>query len=220
MQSNEAPGGRAAEREEMVRSQLAQRGITSEAVLEAMRNVPRECFVPDAFMRQAYRDAALPVECDQTISQPYIVARMTELLELQPHNRVLEIGTGTGYQTAILAKLVKHVYTIEWHLKLMSAAAQRLERLEQANVTLRCGDGSVGWPEHAPYDAIMVTAGAPEVPQPLCEQLTIGGRLVLPVGELSNQTLVRVVRTESGYQRHEHLSCRFVKLLGEKGWDV
>jgi protein-L-isoaspartate(D-aspartate) O-methyltransferase len=218
MQEDSAQGDRAAEREEMVRSQLARRGIRSEAVLEAMRQVPREWFVPEPLSRQAYEDGALPVDCGQTVSQPYIVARMTELLELQAQHRVLEIGTGTGYQTAILASLAQHVWTIEWHLKLMNRAADRLERLGYNNVTLRCGDGSVGWPEHAPYDAIMVTAGAPVVPDPLCEQLVTGGRLVIPIGEMADQTLVRVRRTESGYEREYHLKCRFVKLLGEKGW--
>lgn len=218
MRASHAQDDRAAEREEMVRSQLARRGIQSEPVLEAMRQVPRERFVPGALAGRAYGDAALPIECEQTISQPYMVARMTELLELQPEHCVLEIGTGSGYQTAILARLARYVFTVEWHLKLMNAAADRLERLGQQNVTFRCGDGSVGWPEHAPYDAIMVTAGAPDVPEPLCEQLTTGGRLVIPIGELANQILVRVRRTESGYQREENLSCRFVKLLGEKGW--
>jgi protein-L-isoaspartate(D-aspartate) O-methyltransferase len=211
-------GARAAEREEMVESQLARRGIRSEAVLEAMREIPREWFVSKGMLGQAYHDGALPVDCGQTISQPYIVARMTELLELQPEDTVLEVGTGTGYQTAILARLARHVYTIEWHLKLMNAAAHRLERMGQTNVTFRCGDGSLGWPEHAPYDAIIVTAGAPDVPQPLREQLVVGGRLVLPVGELCNQMLIRVRRTESDYTREDYLPCRFVKLLGAEGW--
>ena len=218
MPANSARDEWAVEREEMVRTQLARRGIQSEAVLQAMREVPREWFVPSAMVRQAYHDGALPIERGQTISQPYIVARMTELLEVQPEDRVLEIGTGTGYQTAILALLARHVFTIEWHLKLMNAAAQCLERLGQHNVTFRCGDGSLGWPERAPYDAIIVTAGAPDVPEPLREQLAVGGRLVIPVGEMENQVLVRVRRSESGYEREEHLRCRFVKLLGERGW--
>jgi protein-L-isoaspartate(D-aspartate) O-methyltransferase len=220
MLENRARDDRAAEREEMVRTQLARRGIRSEAVLEAMRQVPRERFVPEAISGQAYRDSALPIECEQTISQPYMVALMTELLELQPEHCVLEIGTGTGYQTAILARLARHVFTVEWHLRLMNAAVERLERLGCENVTFRCGDGSVGWPEHAPYNGIIVTAGAPDVPEPLCEQLVIGGRLVMPIGELANQVLVRVCRTESGCQREQHLSCRFVKLMGEQGWSA
>ncbi|MFQ5807769.1 MAG: protein-L-isoaspartate(D-aspartate) O-methyltransferase [Phycisphaerae bacterium] len=218
MPGNCTESDRAAERQEMVRTQLGRRGIRSEAVLEAMRQVPREWFVPEAISKQAYRDSALPIDCEQTISQPYMVARMTELLVLQPEHRVLEIGTGTGYQTAILARLARQVFTVEWHLKLMNTAVNRLEHLGQENVTFRCGDGSVGWPEHAPYDAIMVTAGAPDVPEPLRAQLAIGGRLVIPVGELANQILVRVCRTELGYEREEHLSCRFVRLMGEEGW--
>ena len=218
MQDNDARSDRATEREEMVRSQLAGRGIRSKAVLEVMRSVPREWFLPRNAAGQAYRDAALPVDCRQTISQPYMVARMTELLELQPEHRVLEIGTGTGYQTAILAALARDVYSVEWHLKLMNQAVERLERLGVENVTIRCGDGSLGWPEHAPYHAIIATAGAPDVPEPLRGQLAVGGRLVIPVGELSNQILVRIRRTESGFQREDYLSCRFVKLLGEAGW--
>jgi protein-L-isoaspartate(D-aspartate) O-methyltransferase len=218
MQEDSIHADRAGEREDMVRSQLARRGIRSEAVLDAMREVPRELFVSEPLLSQAYRDAALPIDCGQTISQPYIVARMTELLELQPTNRVLEIGTGTGYQTTILARLAQHVFTIEWHLKLMNAAAARLEQLDVENVAFRCGDGSVGWAEHAPFNGIIVTAGAPDVPQPLCEQLVIGGRLVIPVGGSSHQTLLRICRTESGYEREEYLPCRFVKLVGEKGW--
>ena len=206
------------EREEMIRTQLERRGIQAPAVLDAMRAVPRELFVPEEISNKAYSDAALPIECEQTISQPYIVARMTELLELEPGQRVLEIGTGSGYQTAILASLAGWVYTIEWHLKLLNLAADRLEHLEQTNVTFRCGDGSPGWPQQAPYDAIMVTAGAPTVPEPLQEQLAPGGRLVIPVGGMTNQTMVRVRRTESGFQREDHLSCRFVKLVGKEGW--
>jgi protein-L-isoaspartate(D-aspartate) O-methyltransferase len=202
----------------MVESQLARRGIRSTAVLDVMRSVPRELFLPAALADQAYRDAALPVECNQTISQPYIVARMTELLELRPTDRVLEVGTGTGYQTAILAALARHVYTIEWHLPLMTAAGARFDSLGLKNVTVRCGDGSVGWREHAPYDALMVTAGAPEVPKSLREQLAIGGRLVVPVGGFSNQVLAIIRRTETGFERDEQLPCRFVKLVGKEGW--
>jgi protein-L-isoaspartate(D-aspartate) O-methyltransferase len=209
---------RALEREEMVRTQIERRGVRAGAVLDAMLAVPREWFVAESIASKAYTDAALPIECEQTISQPYMVARMTELLELEPPQRVLEIGTGSGYQTAILALLSGQVYTVEWYLRLMSQAVARLERLGQTNVTFRCGDGSSGWPEHAPYDAILVTAGAPSVPKSLSNQLAPGGRLVIPVGGKGSQTLVRVVRTESGFEREEYLSCRFVKLVGEEGW--
>jgi protein-L-isoaspartate(D-aspartate) O-methyltransferase len=209
---------RQAEREEMVASQLARRGIAAEPVLEAMRRVPREWFVPKSLAGKAYADGALPIDCGQTISQPYMVARMTELLELGPQDRALEIGTGTGYQTAILACLCKHVFSTEWHLKLMTEAAERLKRLESKNVSLRCCDGSLGWPENAPFEGIIVTAGAPQVPAPLREQLAVGGRLVVPIGPMEDQTLVRVRRTESGYVQEQHIKCRFVKLWGAAGW--
>ncbi len=209
---------RAAERAEMVRTQIERRDVRADAVLDVLLSVPREWFVPEGLSGKAYTDAALPIDCEQTISQPYMVARMTELLELGPQQRVLEIGTGSGYQTAILALLAGRVYTIEWYLKLMNQAAERLERLGRTNVTYRCGDGSLGWPEHAPYDAILVTAGAPAVPKSLSAQLAPGGRLVIPVGGKKSQTLVRVVRTESGLEREEYLGCRFVRLVGEEGW--
>jgi len=218
MSENDTRDGRSAERVEMVRTQIERRGVCSTAVLEAMRAVPREWFVPEGIAGKAYTDAALPIECDQTVSQPYMVARMTELLELEPQQCVLEIGTGSGYQTAILAMLAGRVYTIEWYLKLMNVAAGRLQRLGHRNVMFRCGDGSLGWPEHAPYDAILVTAGAPGVPEALRSQLAPGGRLVIPVGGKASQTLVRVCRTESSFEQEEYLSCRFVKLVGEQGW--
>jgi protein-L-isoaspartate(D-aspartate) O-methyltransferase len=149
-----------------------------------------------------------------------MVARMTELLEVEPTTRVLEIGTGSGYQTAVLCHLAEHVYSIEWHLKLMTAAAERLRRLGLTNVTLRCGDGSLGWVEHGPYEAIIVTAGAPEVPQALCDQLAERGRLVVPVGDKDDQTLMLVRRTREGLTREKVLQCRFVKLLGAEGWEA
>jgi protein-L-isoaspartate(D-aspartate) O-methyltransferase len=209
---------RAAEREDMVVEQLVSRGVSCERVLAAMRRIPRERFVPPGQQASAYSDGALPIDCGQTISQPYMVARMTELLELQPEQVVLEIGTGSGYQTAILACLAKQVYTIEWHLKLMTQAANRLARLDLRNVTFRCADGSLGWPERAPFEAIIVTAGAPDVPEPLSEQLAAGGRLVVPIGPPGDQTLLLVRRTEAGFERDEIMRCRFVKLLGAAGW--
>jgi protein-L-isoaspartate(D-aspartate) O-methyltransferase len=218
MQSTGELRNRAAERERMVADQLERRGITSEPVLAAMRRIPRELFVLPVYDSQAYSDSALAIDCNQTISQPYMVARMTELLELQPEERVLEVGTGSGYQTAILACLAAHVYTIEWHLKLMTQAAERLKHLGLSNVMFRCADGSLGWPEQASFAAIIVTAGAPDVPEPLCEQLAVGGRLVVPVGGYGEQILVRIRRTEEGRRREEYLRCRFVKLLGAAGW--
>ena len=218
MPAHPVNAGRTAERDQMVAEQLAARGIRSEVVLAAMRRIPRELFVSPAQQAGAYADGALPIDCAQTISQPYMVARMTELLELRPDRPVLEIGTGSGYQTAILACLAQRVYTIEWHEKLMTEAAARLTELGLRNVAYRCTDGSLGWPEHAPFDAILVTAGAPAVPQPLCDELSENGRLVLPVGPVADQTLVRVRRTAGGLQREEHMKCRFVKLLGEAGW--
>jgi protein-L-isoaspartate(D-aspartate) O-methyltransferase len=209
---------RSAQRARMISEQLVQRGITCPRVLEAFCRVPRELFVPPHLADRAYEDSALPVDCSQTISQPYMVALMTERLELTPDSRVLEIGTGTGYQTALLALLAGQVYTIEWHLKLMTAASQRLEELGLNNVRFRCGDGSLGWPEEAPFDAIIVTAGAPDVPEPLCGQLVPGGRLVVPIGPTDDQTLVLVKRAGQSFERREVIKCRFVKLLGKAGW--
>ncbi len=211
---------RSAERERMVREQLAGRGVAASRVLDAMRSVPREWFMAADLQGRAYSDAAHPIDCGQTISQPYMVARMTECLALSGGERVLEIGTGSGYQTSILALLAGHIYTVEWHLLLMNKAADCLARLSLANVTYRCGDGSVGWPEHAPYEAILVAAGAPEVPEALCEQLADGGRLVIPVGDAHEQTLITVTRCGDHYERDVGLRCRFVKLVGQAGWQA
>ena len=218
IQARDGWGRRLAEREEMISSQLVARGIHAPAVLRAMRLLPREWFLPDAVASQAYHDSALPVDCDQTISQPYMVARMTELLELTPDDRVLEIGTGTGYQTAILALLAERVYSVERHAALLAGARRRLEWLGLDRVSLHCGDGSQGWPEHALFDAILVTAGAPAIPASLEGQLALGGRLVIPVGDPDSQMLVRLVRTPKGIRRQELLACRFVRLVGREGW--
>jgi len=208
----------AQQRAEMVRTQLADRGIRAPRVLAALGEVPRELFVPPAQRASAYADGALAIDCGQTISQPYMVAYMTALLELAGPETVLEVGTGSGYQTAILARLAHRVLTIEWRLKLLNQAAERLAALGLHNVTYRCGDGSVGWPERAPFEAILVTAGAPDVPAPLVEQLAPGGRLVVPVGPEGDQVLVRITRGPTGPVREELLRCRFVPLLGKAGW--
>lgn len=205
-------------RAEMV-SLVHARGVRDPGVLAAMRRIPRELFVPPELVPRAFEDSALPIDSDQTISQPYMVGAMTELLELDARDRVLEVGTGSGYQTAILACRCAALFTIEWHRELLHAALERLRGLElTARIESRCGDGSLGWPEHAPYDAILVTAGAPDVPAALREQLAVGGRLIVPVGDREDQTLVRVRRTPGGWLREQFFGCRFVKLLGAAGW--
>ncbi|HEX8248849.1 MAG TPA: protein-L-isoaspartate(D-aspartate) O-methyltransferase [Pyrinomonadaceae bacterium] len=193
--------------------------IQDERILEVMRRVPRHFFVPEALKVQAYADNALPIAGKQTISQPFIVARMTELLELAPHSRVLEIGAGSGYQTVILAQLARNVYAIERVAQLASEAQARLQQLKIHNVALRCSDGTLGWDVYAPFDAILVAAGSPEIPEPLLQQLKTGGRLVLPVGQdRQTQRLVRVTRTEKGFQTEDFGACAFVPLIGEHGW--
>jgi protein-L-isoaspartate(D-aspartate) O-methyltransferase len=208
------------EREEMVRSHLAARGIGDRAVLEAMRTIPREAFLPPELAEFAYEDTPLPIAAGQTISQPYIVALMTETLELGPHDRVLEIGTGSGYAAAVLGRVAGEVYTIERHADLADAAAARLRALGFDNVHVLHGDGTLGWPDHAPYDAIVATAGGPAVPPALLEQLAPGGRLVIPVGEdRTLQTLLRITREADGSLRREELGgVRFVPLIGAAGW--
>lgn len=218
MQAESDRNRRLLEREEMVRTQIKHRGVRDPRVLDAMLQVPREWFLPAHIADQAYRDCALPIECDQTISQPYIVAHMTELLELEPTDRVLEIGTGSGYQTAILALLAERVFTVERHAELSRLASDRVSRLGRENVDFLIGDGSLGWPAHAPYDAILVTAGAPDIPDSLKNQISLYGRIIIPVGGAATQVLVKLKRTETGYERYEHTPCRFVKLVGQEGW--
>lgn len=205
-------------REQMVETQIAKRGVRSRRVLEAMRAVPRHLFVPPEQERSAYDDHPLQIGFGQTISQPYMVAAMTELLDLRPEDRVLEIGTGSGYQTAILAMLAREVISIERHPVLSEQAADRLAGLGYDNAVVHCGDGTLGWPEAAPYDAILVTAGSPTVPRALKEQLTVGGRLVCPTGSRDVQRLIRIVRTETGFTEAHGISCIFVPLIGEQGW--
>lgn len=207
-------------RQRMVDGQLIPRGIRDRRVLDAMRKVPRHLFVEEAFYGQAYGDFPLPIGEEQTISQPFMVAVMTEALELKGDERVLELGTGSGYQTAILAELCHRVFTIERISPLASRARKTLDKLGYGNVVVKIGDGTLGWKEEAPFDAIIVTAGAPEIPQPLLDQLKIGGRLVIPVGGEFMQALIRVRKTEKGIEREDMGGCRFVKLIGEHGWKV
>ena len=193
--------------------------IRDENVLRVMREVPRHLFVPEALKSQAYKDNALPIAANQTISQPFIVARMTELLELNPQSKVLEIGAGSGYQTVILSELAKKIYAIERVAQLAAEAQNRLENLKIQNVTLRCADGTNGWEIHAPFDAILVAAGSPGIPKPLLNQLKIGGKLVLPIGQdQKTQKLIRVTRTTKDFQTEDFGACAFVPLIGEHGW--
>ncbi|HXO40697.1 MAG TPA: protein-L-isoaspartate(D-aspartate) O-methyltransferase [Thermoanaerobaculia bacterium] len=206
-------------RERMVRDLVAGRGIKDQRVLAAMRQVPRHLFVRDHLRSQAYGDHALPIGAAQTISQPYIVARMTELLELAPHHSVLEIGTGTGYQTALLAVLVRRVYSLERIAELAQQAIPRIRQLGFENVKIQVFDGSVGWSEWAPYDRILVAAGAPRVPEPLLEQLAPGGSLLIPEGQRQAQRLVLYRKSARGeLRRKEGEEVGFVPLVGRHGW--
>jgi protein-L-isoaspartate(D-aspartate) O-methyltransferase len=209
-----------AARRRMVEEQLAARGIRDPLVLAAMGKVPREKFISPTQAALAYEDTPLPIGEGQTISQPYIVAVMTEALALARADRVLEIGTGSGYSAAVLAEIVANVYTVERLASLAEHARQHLAALGYANVRVLTGDGTLGWPEHAPYDAIVATAGGPKVPPALLDQLAIGGRLVIPVGALPyDQRLVRIVRSADGeFQREELEAVAFVPLIGVQGW--
>ena len=206
-------------RERMVERLRDHYGIRDERVLRAMLRVPRHLFVPEALQSRAYGDHALPIAANQTISQPFIVARMTELLEVREGDSVLEIGAGSGYQTAVLAALGARVFAIERIPELAREAQARIRSLGIYNATVKCFDGTLGWSAHAPYDGVLVAAGGPEVPAPLLEQLKVGGRLVLPVGQSrESQRLVRVTRTEQGYEGEDHGACAFVPLIGRFGW--
>jgi protein-L-isoaspartate(D-aspartate) O-methyltransferase len=204
-------------RERMV-DLLRSRGIRDPRVLRAMAEIPRHLFVPDALAAKAYGDHALPIGEMQTISQPYMVARMTELLEVDKDSTVLEIGAGSGYQTAVLSEVAGRVFAIERISDLARNAQRNIRKLGCYNATVKWFDGTIGWSEHAPYDAIVVAAGSPEVPEPLVAQLGVGGRLVIPIGGAEHQNLVRVIRTESGIIRENHEACVFVKLIGRYGW--
>ncbi|UCG62717.1 MAG: protein-L-isoaspartate(D-aspartate) O-methyltransferase [Candidatus Zixiibacteriota bacterium] len=203
-------------REDMVKYQIARRGVKDRAVLDAMRTVPRHLFIPESLRHEAYEDGPLPIGCDQTISQPYVVASMTEELELSHESRVLEIGTGSGYQAAVIAEIAKEVYTIEIVSKLLEKARALFETLHYRNIHTRLGDGSSGWPEYAPFDGIILTAAAPRIPAALIEQLSPSGIMVLPLrGPMSDsQDLVKVRKTENGLERESLYGVRFVPMTG------
>ncbi|MBW2367859.1 MAG: protein-L-isoaspartate(D-aspartate) O-methyltransferase [Deltaproteobacteria bacterium] len=206
------------QREEMVRRQIEARGIVDEHVLAAMRKVPRHLFVSEALSDQAYGDHPLPIGDQQTISQPYIVAEMTQALELTRDDRVLEIGTGSGYQGAILAEITFRVYTIERIHTLYISTRQLFDKLKYHNLITRYSDGTTGWKDESPFDAIIVTAGSPKIPKVLVDQLAMGGRMVLPVGTEYAQDLIKLTRDEDGIHQTNLGGCRFVKLVGEHGW--
>lgn len=208
------------ERARMVEWQLAQRGIHDQRVLAALASVPREAFVSRELRSFAYDDAPLPIGDGQTISQPYIVAFTAEALQLTPSDRVLDIGTGSGYAAAVLSRLVREVYGVERVDALCRSASERLAELGYGNVHVRCGDGTLGWPEHAPFDAIAVAAVGPRPPPALLAQLATGGRLVMPIGPDGSQTLMRITRTgESSYEEEPLVDVRFVPLIGAQGFN-
>jgi len=209
-----------APRAQMVEEQLARRGITDARVLAAMRRVPRHLFVEEALRGRAYGDHPLPIGEEQTISQPYIVALMSELLELAGPEKVLEIGTGSGYQTAVLAELAGRVCSIERLPRLAERARALLEQLGVTNVWVRVGGGTLGWPDEAPFDRILVTAGGPSVPPPLFQQLVEGGRMVVPIGDAENQRLTVVEKVRGAMKTREAGECKFVKLVGKYAWDA
>jgi protein-L-isoaspartate(D-aspartate) O-methyltransferase len=206
------------EREQMVEDQLVRRGIKDKRVLDAMRRVPRHLFIPEELRSLAYFNGPLPIGHGQTISQPYIVALMTELLELTGQEKVLELGTGSGYQAAILSLLARQVYSVERLAALAQRAEAILAELGYDNVVIKVGDGTLGWPEYSPFEAIIVTAGAPDVPRPLTEQLADGGRLVAPVGNRWSQVLVKVKRQGDLLIQQRLTAVAFVPLVGEYGW--
>ena len=211
--------GSAMSMEKMIQQQIIDRGISDSRVIAAMRGTPREVFFPEEIRQHAHSDRAAPIGHGQTISQPYIVALMTQRLDLHPEHKVLEIGTGSGYQTAILARLASEVYTIERIKPLLDATFERLYTLGVRNVHLRYADGTTGWAEHGPYDRILIAAGAPQLPRKLLlEQLADGGLAVLPIGPDDHQTLLEVRRVGKELRTAEICPCRFVKLIGEQGW--
>lgn len=208
------------DRERMVEEQLLRRGITDARVVDAMRRVPRHLFVEEALRERAYGDHPLPIGEEQTISQPYIVGLMTSLLELTGKEKVLEVGTGSGYQTAVLAALARRVCSIERLPRLAERARRLLEQLGHDNVWVRVGNGTLGWPDEAPFDRILVAAGGPSIPPPLIHQLAEGGRIVAPVGDAMNQTLTVVDNVKGELRTSQHGECKFVKLVGKYAWDA
>jgi protein-L-isoaspartate(D-aspartate) O-methyltransferase len=213
----------AKQRKKMVDSQIRSRGVLDERVLRAMEKIPRHLFIDEGLIDQAYNDNPLPIGEKQTISQPYIVALMTQALELKSRDKVLELGTGSGYEAAILAELADRVFTIERIASLAQKARKLLESLNYYNVVIRVGDGTYGWREESPFDAIAVSAGSPSIPRMLVEQLAIGGRLVIPVGSRYSQSLIKMTRLSENpddVKREDLGGCRFVNLIGEHGWKV
>ena len=208
------------QRKQMVERQIRRRGIRDQAIVDALREVPRERFVAEEYIASAYDDTALPIPAGQTISQPYVVALMIQALQLSADDQVLEVGSGSGYAAAIVSRVASEVYAVERHEELVTYARKRLAALGYDNVHVRHADGTMGWPEHAPYDGILVSASGPHVPQPLREQLAVGGRLVMPLGQARGmQTLVRLTRTdEDKFQKKDLGGVRFVPLIGEQGW--
>jgi protein-L-isoaspartate(D-aspartate) O-methyltransferase len=208
-------------RQMMVEHQLRGRDIRNERVLAVMGELPRDRFVPPEYRDMAYDDCALPIGWEQTISQPYMVAIMTQTLGVEAHHRVLEIGTGSGYQAAVLGKMAREVFTVERIPELGKHAEGILEKMGFANISFKIDDGTLGWPEKAPFDRIVVTAGAPWPPQNLIDQLSAdGGVLIIPVGSEDEQILLRIIKTGNAITRESLLACRFVKLLGEQGWRI
>ena len=205
-------------REFMVKTQIIPRGIKDERVLNAMKKVPRHLFVDDSMQNRAYDDMALSIGEAQTISQPYMVAVMTELLELKGNEKVLEIGTGSGYQAAILAELAKEVYTVERIAALADRAKRRFQSLGYHNICIKVGNGTLGWPEESPFEGIILTAGTPKIPEPLMEQLSEEGILVGPVGDRFSQQLVKIRKSKGKTKEEYHTPCVFVPLLGKYGW--
>lgn len=216
---NEEPKKYIHRRREMVEKQIQARGVADPLVIDAMLKVPRHLFVSEALVDSAYGDFPLPIGEGQTISQPYIIAEMTQCLELKGHERVLEIGTGSGYQAAILAQIAYKVYTIERNNILFMQTRKLFDRLKFHNIVTRYSDGTQGWKAEGPFDAIMVTAGGQQIPPPLVDQLAMGGKLVIPVGGSMAQELIKLEKTEDGIRTTNLGGCRFVKLIGQHGWD-